>query len=290
MNLLPQLPSLKAKVILEDIASASNCEALDPKGDFKVDGIEYVPTGGQIINDESLEELRKNILEKAEEYGFPSSNPKSFLGFEFEVAEILSKWPYLWIDDEPNGESFRNEFWSYLSIVLMPDIVTWRWGFPSEGEPTKSWSLRFIGGGRNAFQRIFRRIISLDRGPTHEDRYGLIRELKEDDFSNILERTSLGSNSRIAIPLAEEYLAMRQRRKDMKASDQLIIYREATKDLRSYGVVQSFDVIDFNDLKRLISDVFLKREEEVLNAIKQSNKGLFSSTKSLFKKAINKDK
>ena len=76
----------------------------------------------------------------------------------------------------------------------------------------------------------------------------------------------------------------------MKASDQLIIYREATKDLRSYGVVQSFDVIDFNDLKRLISDVFLKREEEVLNAIKQSNKGLFSSTKSLFKKAINKDK
>ena len=34
MNLLPQLPSLKAKVILEDIASASNCAALDPKGDF----------------------------------------------------------------------------------------------------------------------------------------------------------------------------------------------------------------------------------------------------------------
>ena len=32
-----------------------NCESLDPKGNFKVDGIEYVPTGGQIINDESLE-------------------------------------------------------------------------------------------------------------------------------------------------------------------------------------------------------------------------------------------
>ena len=59
MNLLPQLPSLKAKVILDDIALASKCEALDPKGDFKVDGIEYVPTGGQIINDECLEKLRK---------------------------------------------------------------------------------------------------------------------------------------------------------------------------------------------------------------------------------------
>ena len=289
MNLLPQLPSIKAKVILEDIASKSNCEILDPKGNLKVEGIFYVPTGGQIINDENLEKLRNNVLEKAKEYGFPSTNQKSFLEFEYEVAKILSNWSYLWIDGEPSGESFRNDFWSYLSIVLMPDIVSWRWGFPPEGEPTKSWSVRFIGGGRNAFQRIFRRILSLDRGPSHEDRFGLIRELKEDDFSNILERTSLGSNSRIAIPLAEEYLAMRQRRKDMKASNQLKIYREATKDLRSYGVVQSLDLIDANNLKELISEVFLKREEEVINEIKQSNRGLVSSTKSLLKKVIKID-
>ena len=289
MNLLPQLPSLKAKVILEDIASKSNCEILDPKGNFKVEGIFYVPTGGQIINDENLEKLRNNVLEKAKEYGFPSTNQKSFLEFEYEVAKILSNWSYLWIDGEPSGESFRNDFWSYLSIVIMPDIVSWRWGFPPEGEPTKSWSVRFIGGGRNAFQRIFRRILSLDRGPSHEDRFGLIRELKEDDFSNILERTSLGSNSRIAIPLAEEYLAMRQRRKDMKASNQLKIYREATKDLRSYGVVQSLDLIDADNLKELISEVFLKREEEVINEIKQSNRGLVSSTKSLLKKVIKID-
>ena len=289
MNLLPQLPSIKAKVILEDIASKSNCETLDPKGNFKVEGIFYVPTGGQIINDENLEKLRNNVLEKAKEYGFPSTNQKSFLEFEYEVAKILSNWSYLWIDGEPSGESFRNDFWSYLSIVIMPDIVSWRWGFPPEGEPTKSWSVRFIGGGRNAFQRIFRRILSLDRGPSHEDRFGLIRELKEDDFSNILERTSLGSNSRIAIPLAEEYLAMRQRRKDMKASNQLKIYREATKDLRSYGVVQSLDLIDANNLKELISEVFFKREEEVINEIKQSNRGLVSSTKSLLKKVIKID-
>ena len=63
MNLLPQLPSIKAKVILEDIASKSNCETLDPKGNFKVEGIFYVPTGGQIINDENLEKLRNNVLD-----------------------------------------------------------------------------------------------------------------------------------------------------------------------------------------------------------------------------------
>ena len=109
MNLLPQLPSIKAKVILEDIASKSNCETLDPKGNFKVEGIFYVPTGGQIINDENLEKLRNNVLEKAKEYGFPSTNQKSFLEFEYEVAKILSNWSYLWIDGEPSGESFRND-------------------------------------------------------------------------------------------------------------------------------------------------------------------------------------
>ena len=79
MNLLPQLPSLKAKVILEDIASASNCESLDPKGNFKVDGIEYVPTGGQIINDESLEELRKNILAFSKIFFLSSSRLSSLI-------------------------------------------------------------------------------------------------------------------------------------------------------------------------------------------------------------------
>ena len=74
------------------------------------------------------------------------------------------------------------------------------------------------------------------------------------------------------------------------ASFQLKIYREATKDLRSYGVVQSLDVVDLNDLKKLISDVFFNREEEVFKEIKESNKGLVSTTKSLFKKVINRSK
>ena len=51
----------------------------------------------------------------------------------------------------------------------------------------------------------------------------------------------------------------------------------------------SFDLIDANNLKELISEVFLKREEEFINEIKQSNRGLVSSTKSLLKKVIKID-
>jgi len=79
---------------------------------------------------------------------------------------------------------------------------------------------------------------------------------------------------------------MRQRRKDIKASYQLKIYREATKDLRSYGVVQSLDVMYLEDLQKLISEVFMNREDEVLREIEESKTGLVSSAKSLIKKVI----
>ena len=63
----------------------------------------------------------------------------------------------------------------------------------------------------------------------------------EDDFSAILERTSLGGNP-IAKCLAEEFLNMR---KDVqfKQKIQTEIYRKATKDLTAYGKVQNIGCI-----------------------------------------------
>ena len=88
----------------------------------------------------------------------------------------------------------------------------------------------------------------------------LIKNLKEDDFSNILERTSLSGNSLVAISLAEEFLAMRERNSKFQKE----VYRPATKDLLAYGKVQSLDLLDKEDLEKLISSVFNNRESEYL--------------------------
>ena len=87
----------------------------------------------------------------------------------------------------------------------------------------------------------------------------------EDDFSAILERTSIGCNPTIAIALAEEFLLMRKRNENKSKQIQTLIYRESTKDLTAYGKVQSLDLLEEKDLKELISQVFDQKENQLLN-------------------------
>ena len=220
-------------------------------------------TGGIPIVETDIHPLRSNILQSAKKYGFPSKRPSSFLAFEFEVAKELIGWEPLWTEGRPSAESLRNECWTFLTILVLPDIAIWRWPISETKGRDNAWKIRMIGGGRNTFQRIFRRILSLDRGEEHPDRWGLIRDLLEDDFSAILERTSLGSNKHIAVCIAEEFLSMRERKTALTKAAQQEIYRQATKDLRSYGVVQSLDLLPRDDLEKLIHRTFLNQESQI---------------------------
>ena len=123
-----------------------------------------------------------------------------------------------------------------------------------------------VGGTRNTFQRIFRRVMCLDRGVDHPDRWGLIRQLQEDDFSAILERPGLSSNREIAVCLGEEYLAMKQRLTQLSAAVRQDVYRQATKAIRAYGVVQPLDLMPTENRARLIQDAFRRYEDQLTAA------------------------
>ena len=82
------------------------------------------------------------------------------------------------------AETTRRDWWSYLTLVVLPEVACWRWVSETQGNLLKHE--RFLGGGRNTFQRIHRRVLCLDRGTDHPDRFGLIQELKEDDFPRFL--------------------------------------------------------------------------------------------------------
>ena len=123
-----------------------------------------------------------------------------------------------------------------------------------------------LGGSRNTFQRIFRRVMCLDRGAEHPDRWGLIRELQEDDFSAILERPSLSSNRDVAVCLGEEFLAMNQRLSQFSKGNRVGIYRQATKAIRAYGVVQPLDLLSTEQRETLIRSAFLRYEGDLAAA------------------------
>jgi len=265
-TLIPQLPDIAALPILAEMALKTAPFSLDLGNELRHSKAYVMPSGGLPVEDAALQQLRELIFSAARHHGFPETRPRSFLGFEYQVAEILASWEPLWIDDIPSGESMRNACWTFLTVVVLPDVALWRWPPSPRGETDKAWRGRMLGGGRNAFQRIHRRVLSLDREPTHPDRWGLIRELREDDFSNILERPSLGSNPHVAVCLAEEYLAMRERLSTASAEIQTRVYREATKDLRAYGVVQALDLLTRADLEALIRQTFLRRQQMFVSA------------------------
>lgn len=262
MLLIPQLPDGTAEPLLSGMARSPDAGVVRPAADLSHSQAYVMPSGGLEIPRETLQQLRDGIVAAAAAEGFPDRRPDAagFRAFETAVARTLADWDPLWLDGVPSGEAMRRPCWTFLTVIVLPDVAIWRWPPGEKGTEGRSWRGRMLGGTRNAFQRILRRVISLDRGPSHPDRWGLIRDLLEDDFSNILERPSLGSNPRIATCLAEEYLAMRERLEGVSAAIQQEIYRNATKALCAYGVVQALDVMPRSELESLIREEFARQE------------------------------
>lgn len=263
--LIPQLPASAAMPLLMEIARSRPVD-LDPGDQLRYPQAITQTTGGLPITDTLLRQLRDPIVTAAREHGFPDGRPSSFLRFELEVAKILSQWSPLWnTEGIPSGEALRNDCWAFITMVVLPDIALWRWPVKDNEAETgsRSWKGRMVGGSRNAFQRIFRRVMCLDRGADHADRWGLIRELQEDDFSAILERPGLTSNREIAVCLGEEYLAMKQRLSQLSAGSRQDVYRQATKAIRAYGVVQPLDLMSAENRMRLIRAAFQRCEDDL---------------------------
>ena len=261
--LIPQLPAAAAMPLLREIASGGAFQS------ESVDRLHHpqaytMPTGGSQLQDSLLTGLRDAILAAAGEHGFPDARPSGFLAFELKVAEILAGWAPFWIDGQPSGEALRNDCWTFLTIIVLPDVAVWRWPPKEESADAKAWKGRMLGGSRNTFQRIYRRVMCLDRGADHPDRWGLIRDLQEDDFSAILERPGLSSNRDIAICLAEEYLAMKQRLSNQSADIRTAVYRQATKAIRAYGVVQPLDLLAAETRRQIVHAAFVRHEEEIM--------------------------
>ena len=263
MYLLPQLKKDTGQEAIFNFIKKGRIDESDILKNY--DGLFYTSSENRKVKTEDLHLLRNRILDLATKNGFRNESPNRFREFEYDVAICLSNCSFLWHNSLPTGEALRNNFWTYLTIVLLPDLAAWRWPIPKDGELSTAWNGRILGGTRNTFQRIFRRVLSFDRGSNHPERFNLIKDLMEDDFSAILERTSIGCNPKIAIALAEEFLLMRKRNENKSKQIQTLIYRESTKDLTAYGKVQSLDLLEEKDLKELISQVFNQKENQLLN-------------------------
>lgn len=192
--LLPRLSALGVSSILESADTTplmpATSRAMLNQGSAM---LSFAASGGN-RSEEQADIIGQNLREIATNDGFPD-NPSQIAKskFDHDAAIYLGSLPEL-----STGEALRDDIWSFIATVIAPDIVSWR--FPDRA------THRFAGGVRNAFQRLWIRGVTLDRGEDHENRWGLIRALSEDALVQIFERASIAGNRAIAMALAEGWL------------------------------------------------------------------------------------
>lgn len=215
--LLPRLSALGVSNILD----SAGTHPLTPTSALAIvdDGasmLSFAASGGSRSVD-LASQLGSAIRDIALRSGFPD-NPSQVARsrFDHEAAIYLASHAEL-----TSGESLRDDIWSYLATVMVPDIVSWR--YPDRAPH------RFSGGVRNTLQRLWSRGQVLDRGEDHPDRWGLVRSLSEDAAVQIFERASIAGNRPLAMALAEEWVSLAARIGRTKMEP---IMRRATKLVR----------------------------------------------------------
>ncbi len=191
--LLPRLPAPACETLVQGFLERGPEKWAGFEATNLPEAVRFAATGGTRVGDSQLNDFRSGLEKLAFVHGFGSTRERdSLAAFDAEVAAWLVQSNLF-----ATGEALRDDVWSFMSAVVAPDIVYWRFGDAIE---------RYTGGIRNTFQRLWVRGRALDRGTGAEDRWKLLSSLTEDALVQITERPSIGGDPALALAVGEAWL------------------------------------------------------------------------------------
>lgn len=207
-------------------------------------GTGWTAIGGAQIALTVLGELRRLLVETARTCGFPERGSVTDRArFDALATAVLADFAPL-----ASGEADRDDVWAFLTTVLAPDVVAWRFVNRSPD--------RFMGGVRNAFQRLWMRANALDRGADATgNRWGLVERLSEDALVQITERPSVGADRRLSRAIAEAWILTAESIGMAKMED---VMRKAIIDLRIRNEIQMLAALDDEPLQKHVEQIFAR--------------------------------
>ena len=180
--LYPRLPRAVAQSLILDRVDASLSD-LAAQSSLSHPDAEPSATGGHPVDSHRLSEVRAAIREIAESAGYPRPLGTSTQNFDRPCGTTLLR-----LMDIVPADAAEEGVWSFLTVVVVPEIGPWR--FPGRSEE------RLIGRPRNVLRRTWWRAWAL--GPDLDDAPDGCTPLGEDESVQIMERPSLGGNRRTA--------------------------------------------------------------------------------------------
>lgn len=193
MILLPRLSGAAAEDLIDRFLDEGPANWTGFRPDDLPGAVRFAATGGSRVGRDELIALRKTVWQAAKENGLEAGGSRdSRARFDAELGIRFAKLPLL-----ASGEALRDDFWTFMGVVLAPDVVHRRFATARQ---------RYLGGVRNTFQRMWLRARVLDRGIEHPRRWQLLTDLTEDALVQITERPSIGADPKLARAVAEAWL------------------------------------------------------------------------------------
>lgn len=221
-----------ASLELDALRSASACS--DPTA-------VYAATGASRISVAELDGLRSRVRTLAENHGYPEAPPRrAAAAFDRATAGMLLESALLF-----PAEATAPEIWSFHGLVLLPDVVFWRW----RDETGAINRERIIGSDltRHALGRLWWRSYLLCARPDGStDLAGLARLeiFGEADFDHIqARRRAYGASPRVLQRLTTLWMETEDDLEGNAVSDRVIL-RELLKRLLRLGAFIRFDLLD----------------------------------------------
>lgn len=257
MNLFPRLPLSRARTLADELSHMPRSELRERSTSWDDSAI-FAPIGGQRVDREAIARIQAIIRLKADAAeSEPDTQEAARRRFDFEVARLL----YEEMDLSPH-EASQLGVWAFLSCIVLPDVVRWR--FPGEGD-TPTRPERFLGGARgvrNTFGRLWWRAYTLG-DPDHVDRWHLVRQLLEDQAVAILERPTIAGYPPLARAVLKRALASGIGDRGISRQDAI---RDLSKRLRRLAGVVPLETLSQTVLDEYVDAALLDVERSLAPA------------------------
>ena len=197
----------------------------------------WYPTGPR-QTDEVLLRVRSAVLDVARRHGFPrqlANRSSTARDFDREVGQVLIDTMKI----EP-VDAAQEGVWSFVSLVLLPDVALWRW----PNERARDDYERLVGRPRNVFRRLWWRTYVLGEE--------LSSALLEDEAVAIMERPTIGMDLRLSRAVVREHLRVAAERPGQSRQE---LMRQSAKRIRRLAALVAFTALDDTGLTRLASEV-----------------------------------
>lgn len=201
----------------------------------------YPSSGGEPVPAQRLFELRDIVLKNIA--AVDSEEKLSISARNRAVDRTLSQLLGTWFEEEENRSNVADpQMWSYLAIIVLPDVAISR--FPARADGSLQ-SERFLAGRRNIFYRAYLRYVVLGEEVLSDED----TELFEDDLVGLVDR-NLSADHRLSQAIARKIssLASVENRRER--------VRRGLKNIQFELKVTDLSSVPSEALKKIVNKAF----------------------------------